>query len=160
MESPAGVSDLWNGGGNICEPNGVTKFKLKQKVMQCVSARQGLSSYRLDHRADTLLSMCVTVQTSTDLAAILLLSLQRNARLFVSKLGLPVGGIDMNWDQAAGNRKQFTGQVKEQWGDLTDDKLDQIAGKRDILVGKIQAKYGIAKEEAEKQVKEWEKLHS
>ncbi|HEY5141250.1 MAG TPA: CsbD family protein, partial [Methylococcales bacterium] len=50
--------------------------------------------------------------------------------------------------------------VKEQWGDLTDDELDQIAGKRDILVGKVQAKYGIAKEEAEKQVTDWEKTHS
>ena len=66
----------------------------------------------------------------------------------------------MNWDQVVGNWKQFTGKVKEQWGDLTDDKLDQIAGKRDILVGNVQGKYGIAKEEAEKQVKEWEKLHS
>ena len=67
----------------------------------------------------------------------------------------------MNWDQVAGNWKQFTGKVKEQWGDLTDDELDQIAGrKRDILVGKVQAKYGIAKEEAEKQVTDWEKTHS
>ena len=101
--------------------------------MHCVSARQGLSPYRLDHRPDTLLSMYVTVQTSTDPAAKLFLSLQRNARLFVSKLGLPVGGIDMNWNQVAGNWKQFTGKVKEQWGDLTDDELDQIAGKPDIL---------------------------
>lgn len=62
-------------------------------------------------------------------------------------------------DQVAGNWKQFTGKVKEQWGDLTDDKLNQIAGKHDTLVGKVQAKYGIAKEEAENQVMDWEKLH-
>lgn len=43
--------------------------------MHCVSARQGLSPYRLDQRPDTLLSMYVTVQTSTDPAAILFLSL-------------------------------------------------------------------------------------
>ncbi len=66
----------------------------------------------------------------------------------------------MNWNQVAGNWKQFTGQVKAQWGDLTDDELNQIAGKRDILVGKIQEKYGIAKEEAEEQVRKWERLHS
>ena len=126
--------------------------------MHCVSARQGLSPYRLDHRPDTLLSMYVTVQTSTDPADILFLSLERNARLFVSKLGLPVRG-NLIFINRKGNRhelgssnwKQFTGKVKEQWGDLTDDELDQIAGKRDILVGKVQAKYGIAKEEAEKQ---------
>ncbi|SDW21870.1 CsbD family protein [Thiocapsa roseopersicina] len=62
----------------------------------------------------------------------------------------------MNWNQIQGNWKQFTGKVKEKWGDITDDDLDRIAGKRDVLVGHIQEKYGIAQEEAEKQVKEWE----
>jgi len=65
----------------------------------------------------------------------------------------------MNWNQAEGNWKQFTGKVKEAWGKLTDDEIDQIAGKRDILLGKVQEKYGIAQEEAEKQVKDWEKTH-
>jgi len=63
----------------------------------------------------------------------------------------------MNWDQVKGNWKQFSGTVKVKWGKLTDDEVDQIAGRRDILLGKIQEKYGIAKEDAEKQVKDWEK---
>lgn len=62
----------------------------------------------------------------------------------------------MNWDQIEGNWKQFSGKVREQWGKLTDDELTEIAGKRDQLVGKIQNRYGIAKEEAEKQVKKFE----
>jgi uncharacterized protein YjbJ (UPF0337 family) len=65
----------------------------------------------------------------------------------------------MNWNQVQGNWKQFTGKVKEKWGKLTDDELDQIAGKRDVLIGQIQKKYGIAQEEAEKQVKDFEKTH-
>ena len=65
----------------------------------------------------------------------------------------------MNWNQVEGNWKQFSGKVKETWGKLTDDEIDQIAGKRDILLGKVQEKYGIAKEEAEKQIKDWEKTH-
>jgi len=65
----------------------------------------------------------------------------------------------MNWNQAEGNWKQFTGKVKETWGKLTDDEIDQIAGKRDVLLGKVQEKYGIAEEEAEKQLKDWEKTH-
>ncbi|MDD5460235.1 MAG: CsbD family protein [Methylococcales bacterium] len=65
----------------------------------------------------------------------------------------------MNWDQVAGNWKQFTGNVKAQWGDLTDDEVDQIMGNRDILVGKIQERYGIRKEVAEQQVEDWEKTH-
>ena len=62
----------------------------------------------------------------------------------------------MNWDRIEGNWKQFKGNVKEQWGKLTDDQLDRIAGKRDQLVGKIQENYGIAQDEAERQVKDWE----
>jgi uncharacterized protein YjbJ (UPF0337 family) len=63
----------------------------------------------------------------------------------------------MNWDQIAGRWKQFTGKVKENWGEFTNDELDEIDGKREQLVGKIQNKYGIAKDEAEKQVAEFER---
>ena len=62
----------------------------------------------------------------------------------------------MNWDQMKGNWKQFKGKAKEQWGKLTDDELDEVEGKRDQLVGKIQKQYGLSKEEAERQVGEWE----
>jgi uncharacterized protein YjbJ (UPF0337 family) len=61
----------------------------------------------------------------------------------------------MNWDQIEGKWKQLGGKAKEQWGKLTDDDLDIMAGKRDQMVGKVQEKYGIAKEEAERQVDEW-----
>ena len=62
----------------------------------------------------------------------------------------------MNWDRVEGNWKQFKGKVKQKWGKLTDDQLDVISGNRDELVGKIQESYGIAKDEAEKEVKAWE----
>ena len=60
-----------------------------------------------------------------------------------------------NWEQVAGKWKQFSGQVKKKWGNLSDDELMQVNGRRDILVGKIQEKYGIAREEANKQIDEW-----
>ena len=63
----------------------------------------------------------------------------------------------MNWDRIEGNWKQFKGNVKEQWGKLTDDQLDVIAGKRASLVGKIQESYGISKDETEKQLDAWQK---
>ena len=58
----------------------------------------------------------------------------------------------MNWDTIKGNWTQFKGKAREQWGELTDDDLDQVAGQKDQLVGKLQAKYGYAREEAERQV--------
>lgn len=65
----------------------------------------------------------------------------------------------MNEDTLKGNWKQFKGKVKEQWGKLTDDDLDVIDGKRDQLVGRIQERQGIAKEQAEKEVGDWEKAN-
>ena len=65
----------------------------------------------------------------------------------------------MNWDAIKGNWKQMTGTVKEQWGKLTDDDLTVIEGKRDQLIGRIQERYGIAKDEAETQVRAWESRH-
>ncbi len=62
----------------------------------------------------------------------------------------------MNKDTVQGNWKQLKGKIKEQWGKLTDDDFDVIAGKRDQLLGRIQERHGISREEAEKQVKDWE----
>lgn len=62
----------------------------------------------------------------------------------------------MAWDQIAGNWKQFKGKVKEAWGDLTDDEIDQIAGKRDVLLGKLQERYGMRKDEAERKIRDFE----
>lgn len=63
----------------------------------------------------------------------------------------------MNWNVIEGNWAQYKGQVKAQWGRLTDDHLDVIAGKRDQLVGQIQRSYGIAQDEADQQIKAFEK---
>ena len=64
--------------------------------------------------------------------------------------------IEMNWDRVAGNWKQMKGKAKEKWAKLTDDDLTYVDGKRDQLVGRIQERYGIQKDIAEKQLKEWE----
>jgi uncharacterized protein YjbJ (UPF0337 family) len=61
----------------------------------------------------------------------------------------------MNKDIIAGNWKQLVGKAKVQWGKLTDDDLAVIEGRQDELVGRIQERYGIARDEAERQVKEW-----
>jgi uncharacterized protein YjbJ (UPF0337 family) len=62
----------------------------------------------------------------------------------------------MNQDRIQGRWKQLKGKVKEQWGKLTDDDLDVIAGRRDQLLGRIQQRHGLAKDEAERQVRAWE----
>jgi uncharacterized protein YjbJ (UPF0337 family) len=61
----------------------------------------------------------------------------------------------MNWEQLQGDWTKFRGQVKEQWGKLTDDDLDVIEGRREQLIGRIQKAYGIQKEKADREVDDW-----
>jgi len=63
----------------------------------------------------------------------------------------------MNKDQMEGKWTQWKGAAKEKWGKLTDDDLDVIAGRREQLIGKIRERYGIQKEEAQKQTELWVK---
>jgi len=63
----------------------------------------------------------------------------------------------MNWDQVEGNWKQFKGKVRSKWGMLTNDELDVIQGRRDQLIGKIQERYGLEREQAEKEVDDFMK---
>jgi uncharacterized protein YjbJ (UPF0337 family) len=62
----------------------------------------------------------------------------------------------MNKERIRGEWNQVKGRVKEKWGDLTDDDLDRIAGRRDQLIGRLQEQYGYAKEQAEREVNEFE----
>ena len=62
----------------------------------------------------------------------------------------------MNKDIIEGKWQEISGAVKQKWGKLTDNDLTEINGSYEKLAGKIQKTYGIARDEAEKQLKEWE----
>jgi len=66
----------------------------------------------------------------------------------------------MNWDQIQGKWKQMKGTARQKWAKLTDDDLEFIAGNREHFAGRLQERYGIAKEEAERQLDEWQKTVS
>ncbi|HML28800.1 MAG TPA: CsbD family protein [Hyphomicrobium sp.] len=61
----------------------------------------------------------------------------------------------MNWDRIEGNWKQFSGKVKEKWGQLTDDDLAQVNGNREQLEGILQKRYGYAKDQVKKELDTW-----
>jgi uncharacterized protein YjbJ (UPF0337 family) len=61
----------------------------------------------------------------------------------------------MNDDKIKGQWKQLAGKAKAQWGKLTDDDLRVAEGNSEYLAGKIQERYGIQRDEAKKQVKEF-----
>lgn len=63
----------------------------------------------------------------------------------------------MNKDTIKGSWRELKGKAQAKWGKLTNDELDQIEGNRERLVGSIQKSYGVARDEAAKQVDEWER---
>ncbi|APX23969.1 MAG: CsbD family protein [Rhodobacteraceae bacterium] len=66
----------------------------------------------------------------------------------------------MNWDVIQGKWKQLKGDTQSYWGKLTDDDVDRAAGDREKLVGIVQERYGLAKDDAERQVDEFAAKHS
>ena len=61
----------------------------------------------------------------------------------------------MNWDIVQGKWKQIKGDVQSTWGKLTDDEVDRADGNREHLAGLIQERYGVARDEAERQIDEF-----
>lgn len=60
----------------------------------------------------------------------------------------------MNEDTLKGKWKQFKGKAKTQWGKLTEDDLTRVEGNTEALVGVLQERYGMARDEAKKQINE------
>jgi uncharacterized protein YjbJ (UPF0337 family) len=64
---------------------------------------------------------------------------------------------EMNEDRIKGQWRQLNGKLKSRWGKLTDDDLQVADGNAEYLAGKLQERYGIAKDDAVRQVREFEK---
>lgn len=66
----------------------------------------------------------------------------------------------MNKDIVKGNFGQLKGKIKEQWGKLTDDEIDELEGRTEILAGKLEERYGWDRAEAERQVRDFRTRHN
>ena len=63
----------------------------------------------------------------------------------------------MNWDRIEGNWKQTKGTIQERWGRLTNNYVNMIDGRRVKQLGEIQKSYGIARDDARHQARNWKK---
>jgi uncharacterized protein YjbJ (UPF0337 family) len=61
----------------------------------------------------------------------------------------------VTWDKVSGNWKRFKGSIRRQWGRLTDNEVQVAKGNREALNGYIQARYGIDREKADRQIDDW-----
>lgn len=58
----------------------------------------------------------------------------------------------MNKDIIRGRWKQFRGDMKKAWAEITDDEFALAEGDRDKLEGLIQERYGRSREQARAEV--------
>jgi uncharacterized protein YjbJ (UPF0337 family) len=65
----------------------------------------------------------------------------------------------MNWDVIRGNWNQLKGKAREEWGDLTDNEIEEMRGERDQVIGKLQERYGWARDEAERRADAFAERH-
>jgi uncharacterized protein YjbJ (UPF0337 family) len=67
--------------------------------------------------------------------------------------------LKMNNNRIDGAWEQIKGHVQKTWGKLTDNDLDEIEGNRKLLAGKVKERYGMAEDEVDKQVHDWNNEH-
>ncbi len=68
--------------------------------------------------------------------------------------------VALNRDTLQGQWKQVKGEVKRQWGQLTDDDMTRVEGDFEKLIGTIQTRYGYTRAQAEQEVNNFFKQHS
>ncbi len=61
----------------------------------------------------------------------------------------------MNPDELKEKWNQIKSKLREKWAKLTDDDWTQLQGDKEKLVSKIQERYGVAKEQAEKELRDF-----
>ncbi len=65
--------------------------------------------------------------------------------------------IHMHWDRVEGDWKRFKVSAKRRWGKLTEQQLEAIAGRRALLAGRIRDAYELSKDDAERQLADWQR---
>lgn len=66
----------------------------------------------------------------------------------------------MNEDIIKGKWQEIKGSIQQRWGKITDDDITLINGSREKLAGTIQKNYGLARDEVDRQMKDWERDYS
>ncbi|MGD0173375.1 MAG: CsbD family protein [Anaerolineales bacterium] len=63
--------------------------------------------------------------------------------------------MDTTQDILLGKWHELKGQVRQQWGKLTDDDMTRLSGKTEELAGVLQQRYGYSKAQAEIEINKW-----
>jgi uncharacterized protein YjbJ (UPF0337 family) len=64
--------------------------------------------------------------------------------------------MNLNWSTIETRWNDYKGDAKQQWGKLTDDQINATMGKREFLSTRVQEAYAMSKEDAERQISDWQ----
>lgn len=56
----------------------------------------------------------------------------------------------MNWNEVESQWNEVKGSVRSKYNKLTEDDIRAIGGKKDQLISKLQERYGMSREQAQK----------
>ena len=62
----------------------------------------------------------------------------------------------MNWSNIETGWSSYKANAKQQWSKLTDDQVNATMGKREQLSTQVQQAYSVNKEEADRQISDWQ----
>jgi uncharacterized protein YjbJ (UPF0337 family) len=62
----------------------------------------------------------------------------------------------MNWSTIESGWKDYQSNAKQQWSKLSDEQVEKTLGKREDLSSQVQQAYSVSKEDAERQISEWQ----
>ena len=62
----------------------------------------------------------------------------------------------MNWSAIESGWKDYKANAKQQWSKLSDEQIENTLGKREDLSSQVQQAYAVSKEDAERQISEWQ----
>lgn len=65
----------------------------------------------------------------------------------------------MDKNQFKGGWRQFKGELKKKWGQLTDDDLLEAEGDYEKFLGVVQKRYGDKKDEVKRWADDWYSQH-
>lgn len=62
----------------------------------------------------------------------------------------------MNWSNIETGWMNYKANAKQQWSKLTDQQINDTMGKREYLSTRVQEAYALSKEDAERQISDWQ----
>jgi uncharacterized protein YjbJ (UPF0337 family) len=65
-------------------------------------------------------------------------------------------GSTMNWSNIETCWNDFKANAKQQWSKLSEQQINDTHGKREQLTASVQQAYALSKEDAERQISDWQ----